>query len=355
MKKFCSAFLAIITALTVYISIPVTAFADSYKNINVVENYDYANDVLKKVNKERLKAGVSALKMDGSLLQTAMLRASETSVQFSHTRPDGTICFSANEKMFGENIAMGQNSPSEVMKSWMNSDGHRENILYADYQSIGVGCVKYNGTLYWVQCFGFETADEKSINGSVNRSVKIALTPDVSTEYDTRKNIKTISLSKTSYVYDGKVKSPSVTVYDEDGNIISSKCYTVSCSSTAKAVGKYTLKVTAKGSYKGTLTSNFIIRPKSTVISKLKAEKKALTVKWKKQSSQTTGYQIQYASNSKFKKAKTITISKNKATSKRISKLTSKKKYYVRIRTYKNANGKKIYSSWSNKKSVKTK
>ena len=77
---------------------------------------------------------------------------------------------------------------------------------------------------------------------------------------------------------------------------------------------------------------------------------------WKKQTEETTGYQIQYSTNKNFTSGnKTVNITKNKTTSKSISKLKAKKKYYVRIRTYKKVNGKKIYSSWSNSKSVKTK
>ncbi len=85
-----------------------------------------------------------------------------------------------------------------------------------------------------------------------------------------------------------------------------------------------------------------------------------MIVKWKRQSKQVTGYQVQYSINKKFKKGvKTSTIKKYKTTSKTISKLKSKKKYYVRVRTYKTVkiNGKstKLYSGWSKTKAVKVK
>ena len=101
-------------------------------------------------------------------------------------------------------------------------------------------------------------------------------------------------------------------------------------------------------------------KPKSTSISKLTKGKKQFKVTWKKVSS-IDGYQIQYSTSSKFasKITKTVTVSKNSTISKAISKLTAKKTYYVRVRTYKTVkvNGKstKIYSSWSKTKSVKTK
>ncbi|MFR5876944.1 MAG: fibronectin type III domain-containing protein [Eubacterium sp.] len=167
---------------------------------------------------------------------------------------------------------------------------------------------------------------------------------------------KTMSLSTTSYTYNGKAKKPSVTIKDKKGKVIPASNYTVKYSNNTK-VGKATVKVTFKGSkYEGEMKKTFKINPKSTSISKLTAKKKGFTVKWKKQATQTTGYQIQYSTDKNFKKNnKTVTISKNKTTSKTISKLKSKKKYYVRIRTYKTVSGTKYYSSWSKAKSITTK
>lgn len=366
MKKIGSIFLAFIMLLSVYTAAPVTAFAASYKQVRVQENYDYANEVLKQVNKKRKQNGVSALKMDSGLLQSAMFRSAEIVVEFSHTRPNGTVCFTVNDKVYGENIAMGQKTPSAVMNSWMNSQGHKENILNSGYTSVGIGCVQSGGAMYWVQCFGYDAGDGKTKTGVIKRAVKVSLSKNIETQYDAsvkptivKTSIKKIKLSKTSYVYDGKVKKPSVTVYDSNGKKIDAKYYTVSYAKGRKNVGRYTVKVTAKGNYKGTLSSSFTIKPKATSISKLTAGKKKFTVKWKKQAVQSTGYQIQHSTSSKFKNAKTVTVSNSKATSKKISKLKAKKKYYVRVRTYKtikvNGKSKRIYASWSKVKTVKTK
>ena len=98
-----------------------------------------------------------------------------------------------------------------------------------------------------------------------------------------------------------------------------------------------------------------VAKPKSTNIKKNKAAKKAVSVEWKKVSG-VKGYQVQVATDKKFKKnKKTVTIKKQKTTKTTVKKLKAKKKYYVRIRTYKIVNGKKVYSSWSKVKSVKTK
>ena len=110
--------------------------------------------------------------------------------------------------------------------------------------------------------------------------------------------------------------------------------------------------------YKGTKKLTFKINPKGTSVSKvISPKKKKIKITWKKQTTQTTGYQIQYSTNKNFKKGnKTVTVSKNKTTAKTISKLTSKKKYYVRIRTYKTVKGAKYYSGWKKySKAIKVK
>lgn len=166
-----------------------------------------------------------------------------------------------------------------------------------------------------------------------------------------------VSLSNTSYTFDGKVKTPAVTVKDNNGQIIDSSNYSVTYQSGRKNPGKYYVTVTfINGVYTGSQTLSFTINPKATSIKSVSAKSKAFKVSWNKQDKQTTGYQIQYATNSKFtKNKKTVTISKNKTTSTTVSKLKAKKTYYVRVRTYKTVNGTKVYSSWSKPKSVKIK
>ena len=169
-----------------------------------------------------------------------------------------------------------------------------------------------------------------------------------------------IKLKATSLTYNGKVRTPKVIVKDRTGKtLVKNTDYTVSYAKGRKYVGKYAVKITFKCKYSGTKTLYFTIKPKATSISSLKAGSKKFTVKWKKQATQTTGYQVQYSASSKFSKAKTVTVGKNKTVSKKISKLSGKKKYYVRVRTYKTVkiNGKsiRIYSGWSKAKTVTTK
>ncbi|MCH5314909.1 MAG: hypothetical protein J1E81_03265 [Eubacterium sp.] len=188
--------------------------------------------------------------------------------------------------------------------------------------------------------------DDSNYTGTITKTFKI------------KPNAK-VTLSSISYVYNGKTRKPKVTVKDLNGNKISSKNYTVTYPKGRKAVGKYTVKVKLKGKYNGTVKKTFKIVPKKTYVSKLTAKSKGFVVKWKKNTTQTTGYQIQYAIDSKFSSKKTVTVKNNKTTSKTILHRKANKKYYVRIRTYKTVkvNGKstKIYSSWSKVKTVTTK
>ena len=170
-----------------------------------------------------------------------------------------------------------------------------------------------------------------------------------------------IKLKATSLTYNGKVRTPKVIVNDRTGKtLVKNTDYTVSYAKGRKYVGKYAVKITFKGKYSGTKTLYFTIKPKATSISSLKAGSKKFTVKWKKQATQTTGYQVQVATNKKFKKnKKTVTIKKQKTTKTTVKKLKAKKKYYVRVCTYKTVkiNGKsiRIYSGWSKTKTVTTK
>ena len=122
-----------------------------------------------------------------------------------------------------------------------------------------------------------------------------------------------------------------------------------------KNVGTATITITGKGNYTGTVRKTFKINPKPTSISKLTGGSKKFTVNWKKQASQTSGYQIQYSSRKDFKTQKIVTVSGAGKTSRTLSGLAKKHKYYVRIRTYKTIGKARYYSTWSAAKTVTTK
>jgi uncharacterized repeat protein (TIGR02543 family) len=112
--------------------------------------------VMKMVNEERAKNGVAPLKASAALTEAAKVRAKEITILFEHTRPDGTPCFTASDLMRGENIAYGtwKLNAKEVMEMWMDSPGHKENILRPQFKTIGVAVYYKKGGAYWVQSFG---------------------------------------------------------------------------------------------------------------------------------------------------------------------------------------------------------
>ena len=122
----------------------------------------YVSRILELVNEERAKAGVNPLTLDASVTAAAQVRAVECETSFSHTRPNGTSFATALQEAgvsyrgAGENIAWGQKTPEQVMEGWMNSDGHRANILNANYTTIGIGYYQNAaGVNYWSQLFTY--------------------------------------------------------------------------------------------------------------------------------------------------------------------------------------------------------
>ena len=124
-----------------------------------IQSSSAASEVVRLTNSARSQNGYAALVEDGALSEAAAVRAREIARSFSHTRPSGASFSSALSESgvsylrAGENIASGQKSASEVVNAWMNSPGHRANILNSSYSRIGSASVNIDGTLYWVQFF----------------------------------------------------------------------------------------------------------------------------------------------------------------------------------------------------------
>ena len=191
-----------------------------------------------------------------------------------------------------------------------------------------------------------DSSDNKNNNSSDTNSDQ---TPKVNP------TVQKVVLTQTSYIYDGKVKNPAVKIFDSNGKQLSSKDYTISKASGRKNVGKYKYTITFKNGYAGKKILYFTINPKPTKLTSLKKGSKKMKLKWKKVSSQASGYQIRYSTKSSMSGAKTVTVKKYKTSSKTISRLKKKKKYYVQIRTYKTVGKDKYYSNWSARKSIVTK
>lgn len=257
------------------------SYDTSMQQLNVTGkvSYTYAYQILDLVNAERAKQGLSPLSMDADLLTAAMTRAAECSVYFSHTRPNGEQCFTMHSKLAGENIAARHAGPQEVMTGWMNSSGHRGNILSAGYKSIGIGCFQVDGVWYWTQCFGADNAyaagrptDEQRTYGimagaqiqpqfakasgelAVGNSEQLRVYVG-STPIDADTFIWSSSSSGVSVDAAGKItaKSPcTATITAENRNVRSRKVtYTVTVSNTAGNPGGTTGSGTTPGGSSG--------------------------------------------------------------------------------------------------------
>ena len=133
-----------------------------------VESYDYSAEIAELVNADRAAEGLPPVKLDAGLTEYAMQRAAECALFYSHTRPNGKECFSVVDeddylKHLGENIAAGYTSPEGVETDWMNSAGHRANILDSSFNYVGIGCFYNGGVWYWVQLFSYSTSAEKAV------------------------------------------------------------------------------------------------------------------------------------------------------------------------------------------------
>ncbi len=210
-------------------------------------------------------------------------------------------------------------------------------VSYKNNKNVGTATVTITGTN--------NDKETNQYTGKIEKTFKITA--------------KKISKAKVTGIkdkeYTGKAIKQSITIKDGKTKLKDKTDYTIKYSSNKK-VGTATITITGKGNYTGTVKKTFKINPKGVKISKVNSKSKGFKLTWKKNTTQTTGYEIQYSTNKNFKNSnKTVTVSKNKTTSKTVSKLKGKKKYYIRIRTYKKVGNKKYYSSWSTSKNVTTK
>ena len=173
---------------------------------------------------------------------------------------------------------------------------------------------------------------------------------------------KSMKISRLSFIYNGKSKKPGITIEDNQGKMLNEGVdYTIIYPENAKEPEIYKVTVQFRGNYSGTMSGNFTLRPQNVSISKLMPKKSGFSVKWKKQKQKLSGYEISYSTSRKFTKKTThfLTIRKGAGTSKSVSKLKDKQKYYVRLRSFRtvkeNGRSRKLYSEWSKAKTVRVK
>ena len=201
------------------------------------------------------------------------------------------------------------------------------------------------GNKYYVRVRSYTNVGENVYYGAWSDSKNIT-----TAKYDITKSAISGISTKT---YTGKNITQSVKVKYNGKTLKSGTDYTVSYSNNKK-VGTATVKITGKGQYGGTVSKTFKINPAKQKIQKLTAKSKAFFIDWAQKGS-ATGYEVQYATNSKFTGAKKLDVANNKTDKMTISKLSANKKYYVKVRSYTLIKGTKYYGEWSAVKSVTTK
>ena len=170
-----------------------------------------------------------------------------------------------------------------------------------------------------------------------------------------RTHVSNLSIKVSDRVYSGKARTPDPVVRDGSVRLVKGRDYKVSYSSN-KNVGVATVKVTGRAPYYGSTTERFTIKPKATSITSLKGTSRGIALKWKRRAAQTTGYQLQIATDKSFSSAvRSVRKAKANASSANVTNLKAKQRYYVRVRTYKIVSGKTYYSAWSKTKSATTK
>ena len=258
----------------------LSAFASSgnYVKVSVTVDYSEAREVLRLINVQRTKRGLSKLKLDKSLCDSAVRRAAELTIYVPetspHKRPNGKSNRTINKKLIYECCAEEYESPKSVMKGWMSSPPHKKGILLSNAKSVGIGCVtSKNGTKYWTLEFGSSAAQKKvSSKGKISKTLKISAKSTYLKKkhfrlgvggnllrmylQDTRINVgDTVGLfpyyENNYYMltrlrpsdYTWSSEDPSVATVDSNGNLTTIKTGTVTIYATMKESPKYKLKV----------------------------------------------------------------------------------------------------------------
>ena len=219
-------------------------------------DYKKAFECLNLLNQKRKEAGLSPVKMDKDILTASMTRAAETALLFEHDRPNGTSCYSLNNKINSENIAAGSSTAAGAINQWMNSQSHKANMLTAGWKSVGIGCfTTSDGMTYWVQNFGDQTPNEQStIPSNSTKEVKIQTIEDTVKNLSWKDKSTSIELStnqsakKEIRCVNNGWEYASVTLLNKSFNWTSSNNGIATVDSNGN--------ITAKGSGTATITAN---------------------------------------------------------------------------------------------------
>lgn len=387
-----------------------TEARDMLQMINTFRTNQQESWVWNQSNTEKIYySNLAPLQYDYTLEKAAMLRAAEIALSYSHTRPNGTNCFSACENIaftsLGENIAAGYPTGASVFEGWQETNdpydgqGHRRNMLNDSFNTIGIGHVYFNGTHYWVQEFAtVRSADTTSTPANDAKSTvslevlssnisNVSLTcSETSLTLSEGEQLPLPATEVTAVIADHFPRNLTCPIIPQE-NADSTITWTSSNPSVADITSNESIQALAEGT--ATLTASwndltatckvtvmsasgsgnssnsnmessgddelkepdFVTIPKVTLNNVKNSATGKAKVTWKKLSS-VDGYTIAYSANKNFSSAKTKTAGSLTKTA-TISKLKKGKTYYFRVRAYKNVNGSTFYGSWSNTKKVK--
>lgn len=322
---------------------------------------------------------------------TLLLKQKDNSIECEHNWDDGTVIIETSCKQDGiihyQCTLCGETSTEIIEKlehnfitkaSTCQENGYKkckdcgytislpkENHNWNDGKVVNIGSCNDTAIEYTCyDCFEkqlvydenisanhtFETIIDKGSQNSEGKILKVCTKCGYTEVESIMTTIYDISLDKEQFVYSGSPNKPQVTVYDLNGNQISSEYYTIHYDNNVR-VGKGKVTVKFKGVYKGMIEKEFEIIPLGTRILSFTSLNKGFTVKWIIQHKDIDGYEIQYSTKDDFSNANTLQTKNYTTLAKTVSGLNSNTKYYVRIRTYKG----NVYSEWSETKEVETK
>lgn len=335
-------------------------------------DYEKAFEVLELLNESRREAGLEELKMDKRLLESAMTRAVETSLYFSHERPDNSKYYTVDDYIYGENIAAGRDSAKGTFEQWWNSEGHKRNMMKDTYTCVGIGVAKVNGIYYWSQEFGFTLRKEcktgtnrnetkvivadidnlsiyKEVEGTVEGNTGNIMELNV---FNQNKGFTFASVKLENSHILWKSSNEKKAVVTKDGIIKCLSAGDVDISAyyrgTKILICKWNLKLTGKDFSEDTIDGS--IGVKRSAIKKITVLKNGRIRIRVKKSGGATGYQVQYSTRKNMKRGKRKRYTKTTINLKKFSKGT---KVYVRVRSYKDlSTGGLVYSKWSKIKKV---
>lgn len=184
--------------------------------------YDTVSEIHRLVNENRAAEGHGALALSGPLTELAMQRAAECAAYYNHTRPNGDSCFTVDENgiytigyVNAENIAAGYRTAAEVMNGWMNSSGHRKNIMNSDSGSIGIGAYKSNDKIYWVQLFG---VGADSISPQISEPVYKEVTVEITYELAEAGRLANTVINNIELIVDQTMEIPKLSFQNQSAN-----------------------------------------------------------------------------------------------------------------------------------------